>query len=236
MTRLLGIAWVGLIICGCASRQTAESGGCCEGCSADEGYVSLFDGKTLNGWRNWKSQTISPGWAVQDGALARIADGAGNIITTGQYDDFDLQFEWKVAPKANSGIFFHVVETDDLGLITSPEYQILDNAEHPDGRNAKTTAASNYALHAPIRDVTRPVGEWNEGRIIVKDGHVEHWLNGTKVVEYQLDSPEWKQLVAASKFNQWPTYGTRRRGHIALQDHGDPVWYRNIRIKDLSAE
>jgi hypothetical protein len=218
---------------GCTSGVKLDGETCDACCSGDDGYISLFDGRTLDGWRNWNSPSISTGWAVQDGTLARVADGAGNIITERQFSSFDLTFEWKVARGANSGVFYHVSEADDKGLITSPEYQILDNANHPDGGNPKTTAASNYGLYAPVRDVTRPVGQWNEGRIVVRGDDVEHWLNGVKVVQYTLGSEQWTQIVRGSKFAQWPAYGTRRKGHIALQDHGDPVWYRNIRIKEL---
>ena len=226
------------LLSACSSGSGASSAGesCSACCGADDGYIALFDGTTLTGWRNWGSPTISSGWAVQDGALARVAEGAGNIVTERQFENFDLLFEWKVAPGANSGVFYHVTEAEEKGLITGPEYQVLDNAGHKDGADPKTSAASNYALHAPVRDATRPVGQWNDGRIIVRGNHVEHWLNGVKVVEYELGSPDWTQRVAASKFAQWPSYGTRRKGHIALQDHGDPVWFRNIKIRELPAQ
>lgn len=218
---------------GCSSQKKVDDSASCESCCADDGYVSLFDGRTLDGWRNWGSPTISSGWKVEDGTLTRAAEDAGNIVTEKQFEDFDLLFEWKVAPGANSGVFYHVSEADDKGLITSPEYQVLDNAGHADGQNTKTSAASNYGLYAPAKDGTKPVGQWNQGRIVVHNGQVEHWLNGEKVVEYELGSDDWKQRLASSKFAQWPAYGTRRKGHIAIQDHGDPVWYRNIKIKEL---
>ena len=235
-TRLVLAGLVLGLAIGCSSQRVADERASCESCCTDDGYVSLFDGRTLDGWRNWGSESISSGWKVEDGALTRAAEGAGNLVTEQQFSDFDLLFEWKVAPGANSGVFYHVSEADDKGLITSPEYQVLDNAAHVDGKNAKTSAASNYALHAPVKDATRPVGEWNQGRIVVESGRVEHWLNGEKVVEYELGSEEWKQRVDASKFAQWPAYGTRRKGHIAIQDHGDPVWYRNIKLKELPAQ
>ena len=234
LTRLVMATGILMVAFGCSSATKQDD--TCESCCGDAEYMSLFDGQTLDGWRNWGSQDISGGWAVQDGALARVSEGAGNIVTDRQFGSFDLIFEWKVARGANSGVFYHVSEADDKGLITSPEYQILDNANHPDGGNVKTTAASNYALYAPAKDATRPVGEWNEGRIIVNGDHVEHWLNGVKVVEYELGGPDWNQRVRESKFAQWPAYGTRRHGHIALQDHGDPVWFRNIRIKELTPQ
>lgn len=238
-TRITAIVFLALFTAGCASRQASDqdaSCGCCvegSGAAAEQGWVSLFDGTTLNGWRNFRSDTISSGWAVQDGVLARVGEGAGNIVTVGEYGDFELVFDWKVSRAANSGVFYRVGEQDDKGLVSSPEYQVLDNAGHADGKNPKTSAASNYALHAPSRDVTRPVGEWNKGRIVARGNHVEHHLNGVKVVEYELNSPEWRQLVAASKFAKMPGYGSRTRGHIAIQDHGDPVWFRNLKIREL---
>ena len=218
-----------ILILGCSTqnRNAADD--------IEPGFTPLFDGKSLVGWRNWRSDSTSPGWRIEGGAIARVANGAGDLVTTREYSSFDLRFEWKVAEGSNSGVFFHVSEADDLGLITGPEYQVLDNAHHADGKNPLTSAASNYALHAPPRDLTRPVGQWNEGRIVVDGNHVEHWLNGVKVVEYELGSPDWLARVAKSKFKQWPAYGTRRTGHIALQDHGDPVWYRNLRIRELVA-
>lgn len=196
-------------------------------------WRSLFDGSTLSGWHSEGKQSVNPGWAVQDGAIARVGEGAGTLVTNESFADFDLYFEWKVAPASNSGIFFWVNEREPNGIITSPEYQILDNARHADGKNPKTSAASNYALNVPVGAVTKPVGQWNEGRITVYRNQVTHVLNGVKVVEYELGSDYWKSLVANSKFNQWPTYGTRRSGNIALQDHGDPVWYRNVQIRTV---
>ncbi len=223
------LSFLGLIALTLAACQSGPHAGH----AGPSAWRSLFDGKTLNGWRNLSAQTVSPGWAVRDGAIARVDKGAGTLITVDQFSDFELAFEWKVAKGSNSGVFYRVSEAGD-NVILSPEYQILDNPNHPDGKKPQTTAASNYALYAPARDVTKPVGQWNQGRILVKGNHVEHHLNGVKVVEYELNNPQWKQLVAASKFAKFPNYGQNPRGHIALQDHGDPVWYRNIKVRELN--
>jgi hypothetical protein len=127
---------------------------------------------------------------------------------------------------------FHVSENFEAPYHTGPEYQILDNARHADGRLAQTRAGSNFALHAPVRDVAHPAGEWNEARLAVRGGVVEHWLNGVRVVKYRLWDDEWKARVGISKFNQWPSYGLEKRGHIVLQDHGDRVAFRNLWITD----
>jgi len=198
------------------------------------GWESLFDGATTAGWRGFKQDAMPGGWEVIDGALTRTGPG-GDIITERQFDDFELQLEWKVQPAGNSGIFFNVTEDGWAVYSTGPEMQVLDNELHPDGGDPRTSAGANYALHAPTRDVSRPPGRWNKVRLIVQGNHVEHWLNGHKLLEYDLHSDDWKDRVAASKFRDFPDYGMRPKGHIALQDHGDLVSYRNIRIRGQTA-
>ncbi len=199
------------------------------------GWKLLFDGRTTAGWRGYKKDRLPAGWIVKDGCIVRVGSG-GDICTAEQFDNFELQLEWRIAAAGNSGIFYRVSEKYGWPWESGPEMQVLDNAEHADGRNPKTSAASNYALHAPARDVTQPVGFFNKARIVADGKHIEHWLNGVKVVEYELGSPEWQDLVAASKFAKWPDYGRVRKGHIVLQDHGDQVWYRNIKIRPLGGE
>lgn len=196
------------------------------------GFKLLFDGKTTEGWRGFRKPELPKSFAVTEGTLSRVA-GGGDIITTDQFGNFELRLQWKVSPGANSGIMYHVSEEELAPYATGPEYQVLDNAKHADGKNPKTSAASCYALYAPTKDVCRPVGEWNDTVIIIKDGKVEHWLNGEKVVEFDKNSDAWKELVAGSKFKTMKKFGTTSKGHICLQDHGDPVSFRNIRIKVL---
>jgi hypothetical protein len=168
---------------------------------------------------------------VVDGALTRAGKG-GDIITVDQFGDFELTLEYNIAPGGNSGIFFRVVEDDPVMWHGAPEVQVIDNARKD--LKPEQTSGANYDLHAPSRDVTRPAGEWNALRLVVKGNLVEHWINGTKVVDYELGSEDWKRRVQASKFKDWPRFGSARRGHIAFQDHGDRVAYRNIRIRDLN--
>jgi len=197
-----------------------------------DGWRLLFDGKTLNGWRAFKSEAPPAGWKAANGELVR-EDRGGDLMTVDQFGDFELRLEWKVAKGGNSGIMFRVTGEGAETYETGPEMQVLDNAGHKDGTNPMTSAGSNYAMHAPVRDVTRPVGEWNDVRLVVKGPHVEHWMNGVKLLEYELWSADWEKRVKASKFAKMPGYGRARRGHIVLQDHGDLVWYRNIKIKPL---
>jgi hypothetical protein len=197
-----------------------------------KGWRLLFDGKTTSGWRGFKQQAAPAGWQIVDGALTRAGEG-GDLMTVDQFGSFDLQLEWKIAPGGNSGIMFHVSEDAEETYHTGPEFQILDNAQHKDGKDPLTSAGACYALYAPSRDVTRPPGTWNAVRLVVNGSRVQHWLNGTKVVEYDMASDDWKKKVAASKFKEWPTFGTIPEGYIVLQDHGDRVAYRNIKIRIL---
>lgn len=200
-----------------------------------DGWELLFDGTTTTGWRGWKQDTAPEGWKAVDGALTRVAK-AGDLITKDQYASFDLMFEWRLAKNGNSGVFYHVAEAPDLPntYTTGPEYQLIDNDGHPDARNGPDRlAGGNYALHAPVNAAPKPIGEWNQARILVDGPHVEHWLNGVKAVEYELWSADWKDRVEKSKFKAMPRYGLEKTGHIALQDHGDEVAFRNLKIKVL---
>ncbi len=198
------------------------------------GWKLLFDGKSFQGWRGFKKESVPAGWAItKKGELYFGKNGSGDIMTVEEFGDFELQLEWKISPGGNSGIFFWVTEDDEFSWKTGPEMQVLDNTKHKDGLDLKTSAGSNYALHAPSQDVTRPAGEYNAVRLVVKGTHIEHWLNGVKIVAYEIGGPEWEALVAQSKFATLPKYGRNRKGHIVLQDHGDKVWYRNIRIRPL---
>lgn len=192
----------------------------------------LFDGTTTAGWRGYNRADMPQGWEVVDGALTRTGAG-GDIITTEQFANFELSLEWMIAEGGNSGVFYRAVESSDPIYFSAPEMQVLDDARHPDGAARITAAGSNFALHAASAGVVKPAGEWNAARVVVNGSHVEHWLNGTKVVEYELGSDDWKRRVAESKFSEWPAYGKATRGHIGLQDHGDRVAFRNIMIRVL---
>ena len=198
-----------------------------------EGWKLLFDGKTTTGWRNFGKQTISNSWQVIDGSLVRADTAAGDIITVDKFRNFDLALDWKVDAKGNSGIFYRVTEAADTIWKAAPEMQVLDDAGHENGKDTLTSAGANYSLYAAPRGVVHPAGQWNHARIVVKGNHVEHWLNDVKLFEYELGSPDWKARVAKAKFHEYPIYGTATEGHIGLQDHGDRVEFRNIRIKVL---
>jgi len=197
-----------------------------------DGWRLLFDGRTTAGWRGFRKQKLPGGWQAIDGALTRVGE-AGDIVTIDQFGDFELTLEWKLAPNGNSGVFYRVIEDDDVMWHMAPEYQIIDNAYNNEPLKPTQHAGANYDLHPPSRDVTRPIGSWNETRVLARGAHVEHWLNGVRVVEYELWTPDWERRVRESKFKDYPNYGRARRGHIGLQDHGDRAAYRNIRIREL---
>ncbi len=198
-----------------------------------DGWRLLFDGKTTTGWRNFGKSTISNSWRVIDGSLVRADSAAGDIITVDKFRNFDLALDWKVAEKGNSGIFYRVTEEADTIWKAAPEMQVLDDARHENGTDPLTSAGANYALYPAPRGVVHPAGEWNHARILANGNHVEHWLNGVKLFEYELGSADWKARVAKAKFHEYPIFGTAPEGHIGLQDHGDHVEFRNIRIRML---
>ena len=230
--RVLGLVLVvGLTACGVSPEPAPTPDAV--GAEAGSDWVSLFDGQTISEWRGYKQEGVPDGWQVVDGTITRVGPGV-DLVSREQYSDFEFAFEWKLPPGGNSGIMFRVTEDLAQTYHSGPEFQLLDNAGHADGKNPLTSVGANYAIQAPTRDASRPVGEWNTGRLLVDGTHVEHWLNGEKVVEYELGTPEWTALVAESKFNVYPTYGRQPTGHVVLQEHGDAVAYRNLRIRVLS--
>lgn len=198
------------------------------------GWKLLFDGKTLNGWRGYKTEQAGEAWKVQDGAVVLTAAKAGDLMTKGEFGDFELAFEWKISEAGNSGVIYRVGLGENASFRTGPEYQVLDNEKAKDNKLGNHLAGSLYDIGPEVpRDLTKPVGQWNSSRLIVRGWKVEHWLNGRKVVDLDLASAEGKAAIAASKFKTWPKFASLSRGHIALQDHGDVVSYRSIKIRDL---
>ncbi len=214
---------------------------------ANNGWKLLFDGKTTTGWHNYNKTTIGTSWVVNDGAIMldakknpdghwQVADG-GDIVTDEEFENFEFNIEWKISPCGNSGIIYNVVEDPKHEYVwhTGPEMQVLDNVCHPDSRYPSHRAGDLYDLIISSYEAAKPAGQWNKVRIIQNNGKVEHWLNGVRVVEYDKSSKSYLDLIAKSKFKDMPGFGIAPKGRISLQDHGDKVWYRNIKIKNLQS-
>jgi hypothetical protein len=232
----LKLAVIALAVAGCYTTVGGTHPDRMNSLSVNEqqaGWKLLFDGKTTNGWRNYKKQTVGPGWTIVDGILTRSGDDAGDLLTVDKYRNFDLALDWRIGEGGNSGILYRGTEDNEYIWQSAPEMQILDDARHSDGKLLETSAGSDFGLYPAPRGVVHPAGEWNSSRIVVNGNHVEHWLNGQKLFEYELGSPDWQARVAKSKFSTMPNYGKASEGYIALQDHGDKVEFRNIRIKVL---
>ena len=237
---------------GCArARATQPPPNATRAAADDSGWIPLFDGTSLRGWRGLASSEAPARWRVEDGALHKPASGAvatqadgqpiygADLMTDGTWRDFELEWEWKVAPGANSGIKYNVSE--ELSALIQPthaakgfEYQMLDDDRHPDGKLPTHRAGALYDLVAPDASKRlRPVGEWNSARIVLVGNHGEHWLNGARIVSYDLASAAMDSALTASKYHAWPWFADRRAGHIVIQDHGDEVWVRNVRIRRI---
>lgn len=199
---------------------------------AGDGWQPLFDGETLKGWTSKNGSPTGPGWVVENGAIHRQS-ASGDIVSVGEYLNFELEFEWKASPKANSGLKYRVADYEPAGKGIGLEYQVLDDAGHNNGANPKTAAGSLYDLiPAATAKKLKPVGEWNSSRVVAKGALIEHWLNGDKVLSVDLSSEEWKKALGASKFRAAADFGTKK-GRILLQDHGDEAWFRALRVREL---
>ena len=198
-----------------------------------DGWTLLFNGKTTAGWRGYKQQTMPAGWSVLDGTLTKSTE-TEDIVTAQQYGDFELDLDWKIGTGGNSGIFYRGTEEYDHIYWSAPEFQLLDDANAPDGKSRLTAAGSDYALYPSPAGIVKPAGQWNTTRIIVKGAHVEHWLNGKKLLSYQLWSPAWEARVKKSKFAPYANYGMAKQGYIGIQgDHPGTLALRNIKIRAL---
>ena len=196
------------------------------------GWRLLFDGKSFAGWHVYGAGPVV-GWEIADGAMIALGQNGGHdIVTNDEFDNFELVLDWKLSPLANSGIFFNVVEQGyDAIYATGPEYQLVDEDGWPTRLEGWERTGANYAMHPPLARAAKPVGEWNQTRIVVDRGHVQHWLNGIRTADYQLWTPEWEALRAAGKWKDFPAYGRAKKGRLGLQDHGNKVWFRTIKVR-----
>ncbi len=234
------------VAAGChSSGKVAQSPTSANTLTAQEkklGWQLLFDGSTRNGWHIFNNKTDGSAWKVADGALyldpaakGPKGEGGGELISDQEFSNFDLKLEWKLAPNGNSGIMFLCQEDPKYkyAYVTGPEMQIIDNNGHPDAKNVKHRAADLYDLVSAVPENVRPIGEWNQVEIILINGKLSLFQNGARVVSTTLWDDNWKAMVARSKFRNMPDFAAFKKGRITLQDHGDKVWFRNIRIKNL---
>jgi len=228
----------GAVVLGCSS---AASNGAATSSSPPAASVSasvtqdwrnLID-PTMSAWRGYRQPGVPPEWTVANGVLSKVKS-TNDIVTRDQYENFELEWEWKIHEGGNAGVFYRGTEEFEKIYFTAPEYQLLDDANAPDGKSRLTSAAANYALYAAPAGVVKPADQWNSSRIVARGAHVEHWLNGQKVVEYEAGSPDWEAKVKASKFATWPKYGRIAKGHIGIQgDHAGELAIRNMRIRTV---
>ncbi len=219
-------AAVALMVAGTSAQSNGKA-------SADGGWRTLFDGKSVDQWRGYKSDTVPDGWRVVDGTLAKTTP-VKDLVSKDEFGDFELSLDWNIGEAGNGGVFYRGTEAEDHIYWTAPEYQLLDDAKAEDNKTRLTCAGADYALYPSPPGHVKPAGQWNTTRIIAKGAHVEHWLNGTKLLQYELWSPDWEAKVKASKFASPTGYGRSKSGHIALQgDHEGQLAFRNIRIREL---
>ena len=234
----LTVLGLGAALLGCSTA--ASNGGAASSAPAaasasapvTQEWRNLID-PTMSAWRGYRQPDMPSEWTVQDGVLSKVKS-TKDIVTRDQYANFELEWEWKLHEGGNAGVFYHGTEEFEKIYFTAPEYQLLDDANAPDGKSRLTSAAANYALYPAPAGVVKAADQWNSSRIVARGAHVEHWLNGQKVVEYEAGSPDWEAKVKASKFATWPKYGRISKGHIGIQgDHAGELALRNMRIRAL---
>ena len=242
-TRAMAVIAAATLIGGCSSAPAPETQpmpmsttGATNSLTPAErsaGWRLLFDGTNLDAWRGYKAADIPAGWHVANGELTKDRP-VEDIVSKEEFGDFELQIDWKIGEAGNSGIFYRGSEEFDKIYWTAPEYQLLDDIKAADNKTRLTCAGAAYGLYPSPAGHLMPVGEWNSTRIVAKGPHIEHWLNGFKLLEYEMGSPDWEARVKASKFAAWPKYGRLMRGHLAMQgDHNGTLSFRNIRIRPL---
>ena len=247
MRSIIFLLFGSIIFFGCKSTKVTSMSATENSLSNKEknnGWQLLFDGQTTKGWHTYGKQSAGKAWKAEDGALHLDAEAkknfttneGGDLVTDEEFDNFDLRIEWKISPKGNSGIIFYVKEDTvkyKEPYFTGPEMQVLDNTGHPDAQIYKHKAGDLYDLIPSSKEAQKPVGEWNQVEIISNNGKLDFYLNGEHTVSTMMWDDNWRKMVAGSKFKAWPDFGTFKKGKIDLQDHGDDVWYRNIKIKRL---
>jgi hypothetical protein len=234
------IGQLALVVAGCtqmgnsvpASNSTSSTTAGVTAEQSTAGWRSLLD-PSLAQWRGYKQQTVPTGWSFANGVLTKTGS-AEDLVSKDQFGNFELAFDWKLPPGGNAGVFYRGTEEYDHIYWSAPEYQLLDDARHPDGKSRLTSAGADYAVYPSPAGIVKPADEWNSSLIVVNGNRVQHWLNGQKLLEYEIGSPDWEAKVKASKFVAYPNYGRASRGYIGLQgDHDGTLQLRNVRIREI---
>lgn len=204
--------------------------------SGQNNWISLFDGQSMTGWRFFKNRENNS-WEIKDATLhcksENEADKRSDLITKDKYKDFELSLQWKIAKGSNSGIMYRVSEKYDAPYLTGPEYQLIDDRGYPEALTPKQKTGADYDMLPAGNSPIKPAGEWNQTKILVKGNHVEHWLNGVKLFEFEQFSDEWLKRKENSKWKDEKGYGAVKKGYICLQDHGGEIWFKEIQIRKL---
>jgi len=205
-----------------------------------DGWQLLFNGSTMEGWRDYNGDSLTAPWVVEEGTIRALgggSDASGYIVTDAIYENFELVWDWKIAEGGNSGVLYHVVENPKFKVpyVTGPEFQLIDEANFPDPLEDWQKTAADYAMYTTDKTKLKvnPAGEWNTSKIVFDNGHVEHWVNGEKVVEFEAWTDDWFARKNSGKWESAPEYGLAHKGVICLQDHGSAAWFRNIKVKEL---
>ena len=245
LTRFAALAFIVPMMISCESTSSSEiaedDSTLYKMVNEDTQWVSLFDGQTLNGWHGYnKSDSVVTNWIIEDSALVCLGaaewDTGGDLVSDKEFGNFELEWDWKIEKGGNSGLMYHVVEDPKYKgpYETGPEYQMIDDAGWPGKLEDWQKTGADYAMNvANDKKKVNPIGEWNNSRIVFNEGHVEHWLNGEKIVEFQAWTDEWNKEKTTGKWKDFPDYGSAKSGKIALQDHGNKAYFKNIRIKEL---
>lgn len=236
----IGISLLAISLIACADKNIKKDTVTSDQPETETGWISLFDGKTLKGWHGFNKKGEVKNWTIEDSALvclgAAQGDTGGDIVSDKEFENFELTWDWKITKGGNSGVMYHVVEDAKYKAPyeTGPEYQVLDDVGFPEKLEEWQKTGADYAMNLPNdKKKLKPVGEWNSSKIVFNKGHVEHWLNGEKIVEFQAWDETWNKAKTEGKWKDFPDYGSAKKGKIALQDHGNKAYFKNIMIREL---